>query len=163
VFQTETREREQQIAERIEPLRTVCGVLAVGVGTAAVAAWMLVEGRGLRWNQGIPDAVPLSLTVCAMILILLSSRLRSMLLRRAFPRTPGVEVRLEALLDAYRKATLVSFALLAAAAVLAVLVALFSGTVFYGIFLCLAAGFAMFTRWPSIHDADRLARGRRAP
>jgi len=163
VFQTEPNEQEKRIAERIQPLRRICGVLAGLVGVSAVTAWMLVEGRGFRWNQGVPDAVPLSLTVCAMIMILLSSRLRSTLLRRAFPRTPGLEIQLETLLDAYQQATLVSFAVLSVASILAVLVALFSGTAFYGIFLCLAAAFAMFTRWPNVHDADRLARGRRSP
>jgi len=163
VFQTGPTEQEMRIAVRIRPLRVMCGVLAGVVGVCAVTAWMLVEGLGIRWTQGVPDAVPLGLTVFTMMLILLSSRLRSSLLRRAFPKTPGVEINLETLLNAYQQATLVSFAVLTAAAFLAVLVALFSGTAFYGIFLCIAAAFAMFTRWPNLHDADRLARGRRSP
>ena len=162
MFEIEPEEQKKQIAECVEPLRTVCGVLAIAVGTSAMAAWMLVEGRGVRWDQ-VPKALPLGLTIGAMILILLSSRLRTTVLRRAFPRTPGVEIRLDSFLAAYRRATLASFATLAAAAALAVLVALFSGTAFYGMFLCLAAGFAMFTRWPSLHDASRLFRGRRTP
>jgi hypothetical protein len=163
VFQTGPSEQEKRIAARIRPLRVMCSVLAGVVGLCAVTAWMLVEGLGFRWNQGIPDLVPLSLTVFSMVLILLSSRLRTSLLRRAFPRTPAGEISLETLLSAYQQASLVSFAILTAAAILAVLVALFSGTAFYGVFLCIAAGFAMFTRWPSLRDADRLARGRRSP
>src|SRR5688572_23738027 len=115
----------------------MCGVLAGLVGTCAVTAWMLVEGLGVRLSQRVPDAVPLSLTVFSMVMILLSSRLRTSLLRRAVPRAPSVEVNLETLLSAYQQASLVSFAVLTAAAVLAVLVALFSGTAFYGIFLCI--------------------------
>jgi hypothetical protein len=95
-------------------------------------------------------------------MILLSSRLRKSLLRRAVPRAPSAEINLETLLAAYRQASLASFAVLTAAAILAVLVALFSGTAFYGIFLCVAAAIAMFTRWPSLRDADRIARGRRS-
>jgi hypothetical protein len=163
VFQTGPSEQEKRIAARIRPLRVMCGALGVVAGLCAVAAWMLVEGLGLRWNQGVPDAVPLSLTIFSMVLILLSSRVRTSLLRRAFPRNSSVEINLETLLSAYQQASLVSFAILTAAAILAVLVALFSGTAFYGIFLCLAAGFAMFTRRPSVRDADRLARGRRSP
>lgn len=163
MFQTEPSEQEKRIAARIGPLRVMCGVLAGMVGACAVAAWMLVEGLGVRWNQGIPEALPLSLTVFSMIMILLSSRLRTSLLRRAIPRTPSSEINLETLLSAYSQASLVSFAVLTAAALLAVLVALFSGTAFYGIFLCIAAAVAMFTRWPSLRDADRIARGRRSP
>lgn len=163
MFQTEPSEQEKRIAARIRPLRVMCGVLAGMVGACAVTAWMLVEGLGVRLNQRVPDAVPLSLTVFAMVMILLSSRLRTSLLRRAIPRAPSSEINLETLLSAYQQASLVSFAVLTAAAVLAVLVALFSGTAFYGIFLCIAAAIAMFTRWPSLRDADRIARGRRAP
>ena len=163
MFQTGPSEQEMRIGARIRPLRVICGVLAGLVGACAVAAWMLVEGLGIRLNQGVPEALPLSLTVFSMIMILLSSRLRTSLLRRAVPRTPSAEVHLETLLSAYQRASLVSFAVLTAAAMLAVLVALFSGTAFYGIFLCVAAAVAMFTRWPSLRDADRIARGRRSP
>jgi hypothetical protein len=163
VFQTGPSEQEKRIAERLGPLRVMCGALAGVVGVCAVTAWMLVEGLGVRLNQRVPQAVPLSLTVFSMVMILLSSRLRTTLLRRAFPQSSAVKINLETLLSAYQQASLVSFAVLTTAAVLAVLVAVFSGTAFYGIFLCIAAAFAMFTRWPSLRDADRLARGRRSP
>jgi hypothetical protein len=163
VFQIGPSEQETRIAARLRPLRVMCSVLAGMVGACAVAAWMLVEGLGVRLSQGVPEALPLSLTVFSMIMILLSSRLRTSLLRRAIPRMPTAEINLETLLSAYQQASLASFAVLTAAAILAVLVALFSGTAFYGIFLCIAAGVAMFTRWPSLRDADRIARGRRSP
>ena len=156
-------ERITLIKTRLRSLRMICMALAVVVAVCAVAAWMLVEGLGYRMDRGIPEAIPLSMTVFAMVLILLSSRLRTTLLRRAFPRHPVGEIELGTALSAYRQATLVSFAVLTTCAVLAVLVAVFSGTAFYGICLCIAAGFAMFTRWPTTDDADRLARGRRSP
>lgn len=163
MFQAEPSEQEKRIAERIRPVRAICAALAAIVGALAVTAWMLVEGLGIRLQEGIHDAVPLVLTVVSMIMILLSSRLRTSLLRRAVPRAPSADVNLDALLSAYRRASLVSFAILTAAALLAVPVAVFSGTAFYGVFLCFAAGIAMLTRWPSLRDADRIARGRRAP
>lgn len=163
MFQTGPSEQEMRIAERLRPVRVMCGALAGVVGVCAVTAWMLVEGLGVRLNQGIPQAVPLSLTVFSMVMILLSSRLRTTLLRRAFPQNSAGKINLETLLSAYQQASLVSFGVLTAAAVLAVLVAVFSGIAFYGIFLCIAAAFAMFTRWPNLRDADRLARGRRSP
>lgn len=163
MFLNEPSERDKLIVARLRPLRVICMALAVVVAICAVAAWMLVEGLGYRMDRGIPEAIPLSMTVFAMVLILLSSRLRSTLLRRGFPHNPVMEIELGSMLSAYRQATLVSFAVLTTCAVLAVLVALFSGTAFYGICLCIAAGFAMFTRWPSFSDADRLARGRRSP
>jgi hypothetical protein len=163
MFLNEPSERDKLIVARLRPLRMVCMAFAVVVAVCAVTAWMLVEGLSYRMDRGIPEAIPLSMTVFAMVLILLSSRLRTTLLRRAFPRNPVLETDLGTVLSAYRQATLVSFAVLATCAVLAVLVAVFSGTAFYGICLCIAAGFAMFTRWPSFSDADRLARGRRSP
>lgn len=163
MFVTGPTERERLIATRLRPLRLVCGVLAGFLLVYAVAAWLLVEGMEIRWYAGLPREVPVVLAMLAMVLILLSSRLRTLILRGAIPKSPEVPVHLERLLGAYRTATLASFAALEAAALVGVLVALLSGTVFYGIFLCAAAAFAMFTRWPRPIDAERLASGRRAP
>lgn len=163
MFNRQPTERDLLIAARIRTLRRICGVLAGFVAAYAVATWFLVEGLTIRWNAAVPREVPVVLTMLAMVLIMLSSRLRTSLLRGAFPRTPGIPIDLERFLAAYQRATLASFAALEAAALVGVLIALLSGTVFYGIFLCLAAGFAMFTRWPRERDADRLASGRRSP
>lgn len=128
-----------------------------------VLSWLLVEGLGIRFNQGVPDAVPIVLTAVAMVLILLSSRLRTTILRGSIPRNPAIPIDVEKVLRAYRKATLASFATLVAASLLGLLIALLSGIAFYGIFLCIAAAFAMFTRWPRLVDADRISRGLRSP
>ncbi|HYG65135.1 MAG TPA: hypothetical protein VEL74_21320, partial [Thermoanaerobaculia bacterium] len=66
----------------------------------------------------------------------------------------------ENVLAAYRKGTLVSFALLDGAAVLGLVVALLSGNRFYGTVLCAAALLGMLTRWPRASEVDRLLRGR---
>lgn len=163
MFTREPSERDRLIAARLRPLRRICGVLAGFVAAYGVATWFLVEGLSIRWKNAVPREVPVILAILAMALILLSSRLRTSLLRGAFPRGPGAQIHLERVLEAYWRATLASFAALEAAALVGVLIALFSGIVSYGIFLCAAAGFAMFTRWPRELDADRLASGRRAP
>ncbi|HEX7184895.1 MAG TPA: hypothetical protein VF756_23920 [Thermoanaerobaculia bacterium] len=156
-------EHEQRITAHLRPLRTACAVLAGAVGLCVVLSWLLVEGLGIRFNQGVPDAVPIVLTAVAMVLILLSSRLRTTILRGSIPRNPAIPIDVEKVLRAYRKATLASFATLVAASLLGLLIALLSGIAFYGIFLCIAAAFAMFTRWPRLVDADRISRGLRSP
>jgi hypothetical protein len=108
----------------------------------------------------MPAALPLSLSLFAAILILLSSRIRWSILRRAFPRSAALSIDPEAVLAAYSRATLVSFAILETAALVGVLVALASGSAAYGIVLCLASAFGMLTRWPRAGEVDRLVRGR---
>jgi hypothetical protein len=150
-----------EYARRLLPVRRVCTALISAVVLYAVASWLLV-GQG-KVRMGLPDSVPLLLTLLAAILILLSSRLRSTVLRRAFPRSAALAVNPEAVLAAYQKATLISFAILEAAALLGLLVAVTSGSMIYGIVLCAASVFGMLTRWPRASEVDRLARGRAMP
>jgi hypothetical protein len=144
-------------ALRLRPLQTVCIALVASVFLLAVLSWVLVRQTG---GVSAPPALPLSLTFFAALLILLSSRVRSVLLRRGFPRSPALPIDPEAVLDAYRRATLVSFAILDAAASVGVLVAFTSGSPAYGAMLCLAGVFGMLTRWPRAGEVDRLVRGR---
>jgi hypothetical protein len=159
--------------ERLRSLRVICLALAAAVGVYAALSWLLLRVLEIEVAPGLPPAVPLTLTALAMILILLSSRLRTTLLGRAFPRPPlgppvnggmksaGLAVSEEAMVAAYRQATLVSFALLEGAGLLGLVVALLSGKPFYGLALCAAALLAMATRWPSESEIDRILRGRR--
>jgi hypothetical protein len=151
-----------RIAKSLRPLRLLCGALAGTVGLYAVLSWVLLEGMAYRPLHGIPPAVPVSLTAFAMIMLLLSSRLRTNILRKAVPAGTGLPVNLDRLLEAYRRATLTSFAVLEGAALLGLAVALLSGTAFYGIVLGAASLVSMFTRWPQVTDVDRIARGRRS-
>jgi hypothetical protein len=96
-------------------------------------------------------------------MILLSSRFRSSILRRAFPRSAALAVDPEAVLAAYQRATRISFLILETAALLGLVVALTSGSAGYGIVLCIASLFGMLTRWPRGAEVDRLVRGRAAP
>lgn len=144
-------------ARRLAPLRPVCIALAASVALLVVLSWLLVRQMG---GVPAPPALPLSLTLFAAMLILVSSRVRSIILRRAFPRSPALPIDPEAVLDAYRRATLISFAILDAAAVVGVLVALTSRSAAYGAMICLASAFGMLTRWPRAGEVDRLVRGR---
>jgi hypothetical protein len=144
-------------ARRLHPLRRLCAALAGAVVLFGVLSWVLVHQAGESLSA-VPSAVPLALSLLAAVLILLSSRFRSNLLRRAFPRTAVLPVDSEAVLAAYGKATLLSFALLEAAALAGLLVALTSGSAAYGIVLCLASAFGMVTRWPRAAEVDRLIR-----
>ena len=152
-----------RIAASLRPLRIVCGALAGAVALYAVLCWVLLEGLAYRPQPGLPRSVPVALTMFAMILILLSSRLRTNVLRKALAGGGLAPVNLDRLLEAYRRATLISFALLEGAALLGMVVAFLSGTVFYGIALGGASLVAMLTRWPGVADVDRIARGRRSP
>lgn len=152
-----------RIAKSLRPLRILCGALAGAVGLYAVLSWVLLEGMAYRPLSGVPRAVPVSMTMFAMIMILLSSRLRTNILRKALTGGIAAPASLDRVLDAYRRATLISFAMLEGAALVGMVVALLSGTVFYGIALGAASFVAMLTRWPQVADVDRIARGRRSP
>jgi hypothetical protein len=152
-----------RIAARLAPLRRICTALACTVWAYGIVAWLLVDYRGTRPVAGIPDAVLLSLTGLAAILILLSSRIRTTVLRRALPRNPSQPINGEAVLASYQRGTLLSFVLLETAAVLGLVIALLAGRSSYGIILCGAALIGMLTRWPREGEADRLMRGKASP
>ncbi|HYO17019.1 MAG TPA: hypothetical protein VE685_27810 [Thermoanaerobaculia bacterium] len=153
----------ERIAARLAPLRRVCTALGCSVWAYAITAWLLVDYRGTRPLAEIPDPVLLSLTGLTATLILLSSRVRTMILRRALPRNPALPINGDAVLGAYQRGTLLSFALLETAAVLGLLIALLAGRSSYGIVLCGAALIGMLTRWPREVEADRLMRGKASP
>ena len=129
----------------------------------AILSWTLTRQAGGWPVPGLPPAVPLALSLFAAMLILLSSRFRSSVLRRAFPRSAELAANPETVLAAYGRATLISFAILEAAALLGLGVSLTTGSAFYGILLCAAGAFGMLTRWPRATEVDRLLRGRAKP
>jgi hypothetical protein len=152
-----------RIPKSLRPLRTICTALAVMVGIFIVLSWVLLEGLAIHPPPGIPQAVPVSLAAFAMILLLLSSRMRTNILRRSIPAILGPAMALDRLLEGYRRATLISFVMLEGAALAGMAVALLTGTAFYGIVLGAASLVSMATRWPRETDVDRIARGRRSP
>ena len=157
-------ERERFISDRLRGTRLVCMVLAGFVLAYGIAGWFLIEGFQFHPFGRVPEALPISLTFLAAVMILLGSRIRTALLRSGLTLSPlsrGVD--LTNLIPAYQRATLVSFAVLEVAALMGLLVALFSGSSFYGLVLCLASLFSMLLRWPRAEEVDRLARGRVSP
>ncbi|HEX5718840.1 MAG TPA: hypothetical protein VF179_21945 [Thermoanaerobaculia bacterium] len=144
-------------------LRTICKVLAAFVLAYGVAGWFLVEGFQLRPFGKVPVALPISMTFLAAVLILLASRLRTAILRSGLPSNRMIPIDPGSLLSSYQRATLVSFAVLELAALMGLLVALLSGSSFYGVVLCVASFLSMLLRWPKAYELDRLARGRVSP
>lgn len=160
MFTLKPIDADGRIQKRLRPLRALCRALAGAVAVYAVLSWVLLEGLGLRPLPRVPEAVPVTCALLAMILILLSSRVRTSILSRALPSVQGPLMDLDRLLDAYRLATVASFVLLEGAALFGLLVALLTGTASYGIFLGAASVVAMLTRWPRESDVERIARGR---
>jgi hypothetical protein len=145
-------------------LRLVCGAFAACVAACTVLTWFLVEGFQFRpFGTRIPGTLPASLALFSTMLLLLASRFRTAILRNALRVGPTQRLDLEAFAAAYRRATLVSFAVLEVAALLGLLVALLSGSSFYGVVLCVASFLSMLIRWPKEHEAARLASGRVSP
>jgi hypothetical protein len=150
-----------EYARRLRPVTRICAALAGSVALFVVLSWFLTrEPSGL---PALPPSVPLGLALLAAVLILLSSRLRSSILRRAFPRSATLQANPDAVLAAYGRAALASFAILEMAALLGLVISLTSGAAYYGIVLCIASVFGMLTRWPRASEVDRLLRGRTKP
>lgn len=147
---------------RLRGVQRICGALVVLNLVLLGLCWVVAFAPRERL-VGLPDSVPVMLALVAAALILLSSRLRSSLLRRALPRSELLRPTLEGLVAAYRAATLVSFGLLAVAALFGPVVASASGRADYGMIVCVASSFAMLTRWPRSVEVDRLLRGRARP
>jgi hypothetical protein len=96
-------QREELFARKLRPLRPICAALAGSVLLVAAAAWFLLRPGGFA-PPPLPDAVPLSITAAAAILILLSSRLRANIVRRSFPSDPALRPQPEAVVAAYKRA-----------------------------------------------------------
>ena len=137
--------------------------LAATVLGYSVLGWFLIEGFQLRPFGKVPDALPVALTFFSAVLILLGSRLRSALLRTGLPSSRALPVSWDSLISAYQRATLVSFAVLEVAALMGLVVALLSGSSFYGFVICVLVLFSMLLRWPKAQELDRLARRRVSP
>jgi hypothetical protein len=150
------------VAGRLQGLASVCAALLAGVVLDfALLVWQAGRGGAGDWMAS-PETLPFSLALGAMILILLSSGVRSKILRQALasgeegeqeePQTRQEErlARPEAgpLLAAYTRATLASFAILELAAAIGLGAALANGSVFYGLIICATSAAGMLARWP---------------
>jgi len=151
-------------ALRLRPTVRICSFQLGTVVLFAVLCWAVTrQGGGIPGLPALPAAVPLVLSLLGAALILLSSRFRSTPVRRVIPRSPALPVNADAVLAAYKRGTLLSFAILEFAALFGIGVAVTSGFATYGIVLCIASALAMLTRWPRASEVDRLVRGRATP
>src|SRR4051812_49973451 len=78
-----------EYARRLRPVTRICAALAGSVALFAVLSWFLTREAGGHPVPGLPPSVPLGLALLAAVLILLSSRLRSSILRRGLPPPAG--------------------------------------------------------------------------
>jgi hypothetical protein len=148
---------------RIRGLRRVCGAMLGGVVLLAAASFVVV--RVVAVPQAASTSLSLVLTFLAMLLILVTSRLQASILRRtgrgaaasdpsargaaaSDPAPAPLPAVAAGMLAAYARATRISFALLAAAAALGLVVAAVTGTVRYALVICAAAALGMLARWP---------------
>lgn len=145
----------------LRPLHVICGAMAASVVLLGAVAWgatyLQVEPVG-GLPPGLPPGLPLSLTMAAIVLVVLAGRLRTGLLRRA--AAPSARPGPQETFEAYRRATLVSFALLEGAGILGLVLALLTGSARNGLVLCAAGLIGMLARWPRTGELARLA-GRR--
>ena len=154
-------------AANLRQLQTVCTAMAASVPLFALAG-SLALGAQSEPPPGLPTGLLMSLTGVGIVLILLASRIRSGLLRRAaFASATAVPGSPEAdagqLLDAYARANLVSFALLEGTAIVGLVLELMTGSVRYGLVLYAASLVSMLVRWPRQGELARLARRRSEP
>jgi hypothetical protein len=148
------------LARRLRGMRAVCAALLACVAAGAgFGGWWLTAGAAPR-RAGATD-LSLTLSFLAMVLILVASRLQSVILRRAGGGPFAVSAA--GALDSYRHATLLAFALLAAAALLGLPIAWITGSPRYAWVLGAAGVLGMLVRWPRRSAAARLAGLRARP
>jgi hypothetical protein len=137
----------------LRPLHVICASMATSVVLIGAVAWWTTS-LGVEPASRLPPGLPLSLTMAAIVLIVLAGRLRTSLLRRA--ASPQARATPSAAFAAYRRATIVSFALLEGAGALGLVLALVTGSARNGLVLCAASLAAMLVRWPRAGELARL-------
>ena len=144
----------------LAPLKRMAVAMALSLGIL-IGISRFVAPRYGTLPIGLTDVVVLPLTGLALVLILLSSRVRSFVLRRA----PGLflDPGGEGLAAAYFRATLLSFAVLEAAGILGCIVSFLTGMPRYGVIFGAAGLIAMLTRWPRDGELRRLLARRALP
>lgn len=148
----------------LRTLRTICAVLAASVLGLAVATWLMLRS-GRPPDPRLPSGALLGIVLLAIVLILLASRLRAGMLRRAARPAPhpGGPPEERAVAAAYSRATLLTFALLEAAALVGFALAVLTASARYGLVLYAASLVSMLVRWPREAELARLIRRRAVP
>jgi hypothetical protein len=145
-------------AARLATARLAAFALAASLVASILVSRFVAPAWAPQGMDG--DLVVLPLTGLALVLLLLSSRVRSFLLRRA--PAPFLDPQGAGFAAVYLRASLSSLALLEAAGLLGCLLSFLSGAPRYGVVFGAACLLAMLTRWPREGELRRLL-ARRAP
>lgn len=143
---------------RLRAARLAAFAMAASLGVSILVSRFVAPAWAPRGMGG--DLVVLPLTGLALVLLLMSSRMRSFLLRRA--PAPILDPQGAGFAAVYRRASLLSLALLEAAGLLGGLLSFLSGLPRYGVVFGAACLLAMLTRWPREGELRRWL-ARRAP
>lgn len=137
-------------------LAVIAGALAASVLVYAGVGWFLTsEAMAAGFEPaGLPGSVSTALAVAGVALLLLAPFVERKL-REGAPPAEAVA--------AFRRATVVGFALREAAALCGLLIAILTGEPLWCFALALAALVAMVAAWPSRGKLERFARGAVAP
>jgi hypothetical protein len=154
---------------RVRTLQVVCGAMLGCALMLAAASFVAVRTQAVA--PAGSTGISLVLTVAAVVIILAASRLHAALLGRAGRAGRGVQAggvampasaasAASAVMDAYGRATVISYVLLDATAALGLVIAVVTGNVRYSLVICAAAVLAMLARWPRLQGVVGLLRRR---
>jgi hypothetical protein len=154
------------LASRVRPLQVVCGAMLATALMLAGASVVVVRSLAAPPLDG--GHLSLILTVAALVILLGASRLHATLLSSGRARLGGQGVAAtlgplaasSSVLEAYGRATVVSYVLLDATASLGLTIAVITANLRYALVICGVAVVSMLLRWPSQEGAATLLRRR---
>lgn len=143
----------------LSQLRAIAGALAMGVVAYAVLGWYLTSGVAGRPYEapGLPGILVAVLAAFAVFDLLVAPVIERSLAPRVGPGAGADE--LAQALARYRRAKILGFAFREAAAVLGLIISLFTGEAAWCYALGAATLVAMAVAWPSREALERAARG----
>lgn len=148
-----------ELAREVALLAVIAGALAASVLVYAGVGWFLTsEAMAAGFEPaGLPGSVSTALGVAGFALLLIAPVVERKLREASRGAAPAEAVA------AFRRATVVGFALREAAALFGLLIAIFTGEPLWCFGLALAALVAMIAAWPSRGKLERFVRGAVAP
>lgn len=150
---------DPRLAAALMQLRVLTGALASSVVIYAGVAWFVTSGSGAGGDQ--PARLPLAVIGVLAALALFDLVVAPLIERHLAGGGGGGD--LDAALATYRRAKIVGFAFREAAAVLGLLITLFTGNPLWCFALVAATLVAMAVAWPSRDELMRVVRGASQP
>jgi len=146
---------DPRVESALTQIRVIAGALAASVAVYGVIAWVVTGGATESAGEAIGLALPIVAVLVGMAImdLLVAPLIERWLVGGA------VGQPLERVLAEYRKAKIIGFAFREAAAVLGLMVALFTGDPAWCYGLSAATLVAMALAWPSREGLERVARG----